>query len=75
MVDSQILDDDSSVTRVDIAGSKRLTVTFEDLSVRVFGQGENFGSTCLSVLSDVFRFGSGKGSKRVGSILVLPWLD
>ncbi|KAI1846646.1 hypothetical protein JX265_009051 [Neoarthrinium moseri] len=39
--------------------SKGLTVTFKDVSVEVHGLGEDYGSTCLSVLADLVpSFGS-----------------
>lgn len=43
-----------------------LTVTFRDVSIRVHGMGEDFGSTCLSVLGDLIPFGKSKKSQRVG---------
>ncbi|KAF4821836.1 Brefeldin A resistance protein [Colletotrichum siamense] len=42
-----------------------LTVTFRDVSIRVHGMGEDFGSTCLSVLGDLIPFGKSKKSERV----------
>ncbi|KAF4343795.1 multidrug resistance CDR1 [Fusarium beomiforme] len=52
------LSDSSDATRVDNVGPKRLTVTFENLGIRVTGQGDSFGSTCLSAVTDMFRFGN-----------------
>ncbi|KAF4827452.1 hypothetical protein CGCTS75_v008173 [Colletotrichum tropicale] len=45
--------------------SMGLTVTFQDVSIRVHGMGEDFGSTCLSVLGDLIPFGKSKKSQRV----------
>lgn len=42
-----------------------LTVTFQDVSIEVHGLGEDFGSTCLSVLADLIPFAKGKTSQRV----------
>ncbi|OHE99429.1 multidrug resistance protein CDR1 [Colletotrichum orchidophilum] len=41
-----------------------LTVAFRDVSIRVHGLGEDFGSTCLSVLADLFPFAKSKTSPR-----------
>ncbi|EXF83814.1 multidrug resistance protein CDR1 [Colletotrichum fioriniae PJ7] len=43
---------------------KRLTVTFKDLSIEVHGLGEDYGSTCLSVLADLFPFAKSQTSRR-----------
>lgn len=49
---------------------KGLTVTFEDISIDVHGLGEDYGSTCLSVVKDLFpTFGSGARPTRVIYIL------
>ncbi|KAJ0383507.1 hypothetical protein COL922a_010351 [Colletotrichum nupharicola] len=45
--------------------STGLTVTFQDVSIRVHGMGEDFGSTCLSVLGDLIPFGKSKKSQRL----------
>lgn len=44
---------------------KKLTVTFKDVAVEVDGLGEDFGSTCLSVVRDCLSFGTLNKSKRV----------
>ncbi|KAF9875080.1 ABC multidrug transporter [Colletotrichum karsti] len=43
---------------------KGVTVTFRDVSIEVHGLGEDFGSTCLSVLGDLVPFSKSKKSKR-----------
>jgi hypothetical protein len=76
MAPTQPSDSDSSSSKVDATPQKRLTVTFEDLGIHVFGLGEDFGSTCLSVVWDIFRFGDRNKSKRVGYKLICArtWL-
>ncbi|KAM0418528.1 hypothetical protein ACHAPD_004888 [Fusarium lateritium] len=58
------LSDTSDAKTVQDSASKRLTVTFEDVGIQVSGEGENFASTCLSVVTGIFQFGRRKSSKR-----------
>ncbi len=46
---------------------KRLTVTFQDIQVEVRGLGEDYGSTCTSVLSDLLPWFKSRGSRRVSA--------
>ncbi|KAJ4003081.1 hypothetical protein NW752_011743 [Fusarium irregulare] len=55
---------DSSATRADNSTFKRLTVTFENLGIRVFGQDSNYGSTCWSVLTEWLKFQRDSGPER-----------
>lgn len=49
---------------------KGLTVTFQDVSIEVHGMGEDYGSTCLSVVKDMFTsVRSDARSTRVGANL------
>lgn len=48
---------------------KRLTVTFQDVAVRVHGLGEDYGSTCASVVGDIFHIGGSKKSERVSDLV------
>ncbi|KAF4989045.1 hypothetical protein FGRMN_9375 [Fusarium graminum] len=63
MADGQ-LSDNSDATKVEDSSIKRLTVTFEDVGVQVSGEGENFASTCLSVVSGLFQFRRQKKPQR-----------
>ncbi|KAK6068393.1 multidrug resistance protein CDR1 [Seiridium cupressi] len=57
--------DDDNGQRRDINPRKGLTVTFKDVSVEVHGLGEDYGSTCLSVVRDLIpSFGSDARSTR-----------
>lgn len=47
---------------------KRLTVTFEDVEVVVHGLGEDYGSTCTSVVTDLIPGMNGRKSERVRTI-------
>lgn len=58
---------DSSATRADGSAFKRLTVTFENLGIRISGQDSNFGSTCWSVLMEWLTFQRQNGPERVSS--------
>ncbi|KAG8664946.1 uncharacterized protein FPOAC1_012923 [Fusarium poae] len=58
------LSDTSDAKTVQDAATKRLTVTFQDVGVQVSGEGENFVSTCLSVVTDVFKHGRQNKPKR-----------
>lgn len=49
---------------------KALTVTFKDLSIEVHGLGEDYGSTCLSVLADLLPFAKSQTSRRVRARLL-----
>lgn len=52
--------------------SKGLTVTFQDVGIEVHGLGEDYGSTCLSVVTDLLpSFGSGSVPTRVSNTLAL----
>ena len=46
---------------------KRLTVTFQEIQVEVRGLGEDYGSTCTSVLSDLLPWTKSRGSRRVNT--------
>ncbi|KAK7743073.1 hypothetical protein SLS62_010705 [Diatrype stigma] len=43
---------------------KRLTVTFQDVAVRVNGLGQDYASTCASVVGDLFSLGRNHKSER-----------
>ncbi|GKU08311.1 unnamed protein product [Fusarium langsethiae] len=58
------LSDTSDTKTVQDSATKRLTVTFEDVGIQVSGEGENFASTCISVVTGIFRFGKQKSPKR-----------
>lgn len=53
--------DDSDATALP-RSSPGLTVSFKDIGIQVHGLGEDYGSTCLSVLGDLI-FPSGKSAK------------
>jgi hypothetical protein len=46
---------------------KRLTVTFRDVDIQVDGLGEDYSSTCASVLTSMLPSGRGNKSMRVCS--------
>ncbi|XEV04742.1 hypothetical protein FSHL1_010029 [Fusarium sambucinum] len=58
------LSDTSDAKTVQDSATKRLTVTFEDVGIQVSGEGENFASTCISVVTGIFQFGRRKSPKR-----------
>ncbi|CAG1990613.1 unnamed protein product, partial [Fusarium graminearum] len=58
------LSDTSDAKTVQDSASKRLTVTFEDVGIQVSGEGENFASTCISVITGIFQLGRKKSPKR-----------
>ncbi|UZP36820.1 hypothetical protein NXS19_004636 [Fusarium pseudograminearum] len=58
------LSDISDAKTVQDSASKCLTVTFEDLGIQVSGEGENFASTCISVITGIFQLGRKKSPKR-----------
>jgi hypothetical protein len=58
--------DTSDAKTVQDSATKRLTVTFEDVGIQVSGEGENFASTCFSVISGIFQSGRQNKPKRVG---------
>lgn len=62
------LSDTSDAKTVQDSASKRLTVTLEDVGIQVSGEGENFASTCISVITGIFQLGRKKSPKRVGSL-------
>ncbi|ESU15374.1 hypothetical protein FGSG_08027 [Fusarium graminearum PH-1] len=58
------LSDTSDAKTVQDSASKRLTVTLEDVGIQVSGEGENFASTCISVITGIFQLGRKKSPKR-----------
>ncbi|KAL0937274.1 ABC multidrug transporter [Colletotrichum truncatum] len=69
MASTQVYDSDRTVQDDQSSSNtgeptKGLTVTFRDVSIQVHGLGEDFGSTCFSVLGDLIPFGKGKKSER-----------
>lgn len=59
-------DNEHAQSHSSTASPMGLTVTFQDVSVEVHGQGEDYGSTCLSVVKDMFpAFGSEARPTRV----------
>ncbi|GKU09942.1 unnamed protein product [Fusarium langsethiae] len=58
------LSDTSDAKTVHDSETKRLTVTFEDVGIRVSGEGENSASTCFSVISGIFQSGRQNKPKR-----------
>lgn len=55
----------SAMSNMHDSTSKRLTVTFRGVDIVVHGLGEDFGSTCASVISDLIPFKNGSTSQRV----------
>lgn len=60
------LSDTSDAKTLQDSETKRLTVTFEDVGIQVSGEGQNFASTCFSVISGIFQSERQKKPKRVG---------
>ncbi|KAH7310719.1 ABC-2 type transporter-domain-containing protein [Stachybotrys elegans] len=64
MKEFQPSDSEGTAGSAETATSDGITVTFEDLGIEVSGLGEDFGSTCLSVVEDLIPFRKKATPKR-----------